>query len=313
MKCLVLAVVAAACSPGASGSSGSSGGAIAPVELDVYDQPNGKRVVAHLHAGEHYTEQKRGGPGHQWCKLAIAGVEGWVLCAPTDEPPGPRARTPDTPGGPDRPGAGNAPIPPPTPPAGTPTPRPTAMGDFAYYVLTLSWSPSFCETPAGANSPEQCASGRHYAFVVHGLWPQRERGYPEHCAAASTALPQSVVDAMLPIMPSAHLVHHEWETHGTCSGLAAADYFATIRDAFAAVHIPDRFVAPTDVQTVTGDDVAAAFLAANPALARADLAIQCKRELDEVRICLDKDLHPRACGSDVRDACKHPARVPPIR
>ncbi|NUR13135.1 MAG: ribonuclease T, partial [Bradyrhizobium sp.] len=57
--------------------------------------------------------------------------------------------------------------------------RQNAPGEFDFYVLSLSWSPSFCEEAAerGGRSQIQC-SGRPYAFVVHGLWPQDENGFP---------------------------------------------------------------------------------------------------------------------------------------
>ena len=52
-------------------------------------------------------------------------------------------------------------------------------GQFDYYVLALSWSPSYCAGEAGQNDQQQCAPGRRFAFVVHGLWPQYNKGWPE--------------------------------------------------------------------------------------------------------------------------------------
>ena len=61
--------------------------------------------------------------------------------------------------------------------------RQNAPGEFDFYVLSLSWSPSFCEAAAergntGRSQQAQCGE-RPFSFVVHGLWPQYERGYPE--------------------------------------------------------------------------------------------------------------------------------------
>jgi ribonuclease T2 len=58
-------------------------------------------------------------------------------------------------------------------------------GEFDYYVLVLSWSPSFCadsaeRNPEGAARNPQCGP-RPFSFVVHGLWPQYEKGYPQFC------------------------------------------------------------------------------------------------------------------------------------
>src|SRR5262249_40589503 len=60
--------------------------------------------------------------------------------------------------------------------------RQNAPGQFDYYVLSLSWSPSFCETATGNARRQQCGT-RPFSFVVHGLWPQYERGFPESCLA----------------------------------------------------------------------------------------------------------------------------------
>ena len=58
-------------------------------------------------------------------------------------------------------------------------------GDFDFYVLSLSWSPGFCEMPAGSNLHGQCDAGANLGFVVHGLWPQYEHGYPSDCGPAA--------------------------------------------------------------------------------------------------------------------------------
>ena len=62
--------------------------------------------------------------------------------------------------------------------------RQNAPGDFDFYVLSLSWSPSFCEAArergnTGRSQQVQCG-GRPFSFVVHGLWPQYERGFPDY-------------------------------------------------------------------------------------------------------------------------------------
>ena len=54
-------------------------------------------------------------------------------------------------------------------------------GVFDYYSLVLSWSPTFCDSNAGRRDRAQCGKNRHYAFVVHGLWPQHEKGWPQNC------------------------------------------------------------------------------------------------------------------------------------
>lgn len=181
-------------------------------------------------------------------------------------------------------------------PAGVP-------GRFDYYVLSLSWSPQYC-ADARQRDARQCATGRRYAFVLHGLWPQYERGFPRACASGGH-LSRAVVDDMLDVMPSPSLVRHEWDKHGTCSGLAADAYFDAARRAYAAVVIPDRFRAPGQEVYVDPRRIERDFASANPGLGPDGIAVLCSgRYLQEVRICLDRDLRPRDCGRDVRDRCR---------
>jgi ribonuclease T2 len=164
-----------------------------------------------------------------------------------------------------------------------------APGEFDFYLLNLSWSPEFCATHQG--SPE---CGRNLGFVVHGLWPQDANGdYPQHCSdAPGPADPQADTD----IMPTASLVEHEWQTHGTCSGLGADDYFSEIHKAFAAVKLPANIGAGSDAQGVTPDELLARFAAANPGYPAGSFALSCgNNRLTAVEICLAKDLRPEAC------------------
>lgn len=190
-------------------------------------------------------------------------------------------------------------------PAAPRAPSAVSAQAFDYYVLVLSWSPTHCSSDRGRGRDDdlQCRSGRPYGFVLHGLWPQHERGYPENCSSDE---PQTVDDAllarMLEISPSAQLVRHEWRKHGTCSGLGQADYFAAAAAAFRAIVIPSPYRAPAKPMTTTPDEVRAAFLRANPSLSRGAVSATCRRnDLAEVWLCFDKAFAPRACSKDVRD------------
>jgi ribonuclease T2 len=187
-------------------------------------------------------------------------------------------------------------------------------GEFDFYVLSLSWSPSFCAT-GGRRDNEQCDRGRPYAFVVHGLWPQFERGFPENCTEPAPWIDDKLIRSMLDLMPARKLVIHEWQAHGTCSGLEAERYFATVRDARAKVNIPERFVRLDNYVMVAPAEVEDAFIAANPGLAHDMIAVTCSRRyLSEVRICLGKDLAFRACPETDRRACRNPrVAMPPVR
>lgn len=174
---------------------------------------------------------------------------------------------------------------------------------FDYYLLSLSWSPEHCSSAAGRNDSQQCGPGRQFGFVVHGLWPQNESGYPEACGPAGT-LPKPLVDEMLTLMPSTRLIHHEWEKHGTCSGLPATEYFQKIRSAYQVVKIPAEYRQPGVPVYVAPRKLKQQFLDANPGMTEHSVAVLCSgRYLQEVRVCFSRDLKPRPCGRDVRDRC----------
>jgi len=124
--------------------------------------------------------------------------------------------------------------------------RQNTAGQFDFFVLSLSWSPSFCaasqeRSPEAAARQQQCGE-RPYSFVVHGLWPQYEKGFPEFCQVPAPRLDRNIVSSMLDLMPAPRLIFHEWDRHGTCSGLSARAYFDTIRKARAVVKIPDDYI-----------------------------------------------------------------------
>jgi ribonuclease T2 len=187
-------------------------------------------------------------------------------------------------------------------------------GEFDYYLLSLSWSPSYCETANPSSSKQQCRQ-RPYSFVVHGLWPQYDRGFPENCQIPAPQIDRSVVNRMLDLMPAPRLVSHEWESHGTCSGLAPDAYFDTVRKAREAVKIPPEYLDPKSPLNVTPSEVVDAFVKANEGLTPAGMAIDCNRaRLREVRICLSRDLRFRDCGNISRRSCRSASLVmPPVR
>ncbi|WP_072387576.1 ribonuclease T2 [Hyphomicrobium sp. CS1BSMeth3] len=175
-------------------------------------------------------------------------------------------------------------------------------GRFDYYALVLSWSPTFCASLPRDRYEPQChrRGGRPYAFVLHGLWPQHERGWPENCPTRQRPfVPQPLVDSMLDIMPSSRLVIHEYRKHGTCSGLTPEGYYGLARRLYNSVTIPQRFVLPNNDFTVSPDAVVRAFVEANPTLRPDMLAVACGgpgNRLREVRICFNRDGGPTRCG-----------------
>ena len=198
--------------------------------------------------------------------------------------------------------------------------RQNEPGQFDFYVLALSWSPSFCASASergrsGRNMQMQCGGGRSFAFVVHGLWPQYERGFPEYCQRPAPRVSRDVVSSMLDLMPAPGLIFNEWDKHGVCSGLSVRAYFETTRKARAGVKIPDMFLDLAEAKTVSPAEVEDAFIKVNPGLKADDIAVICDRNrLTEVRVCFSKDLGFRSCGDVDRRACRRDAiSVPPVR
>ncbi len=197
--------------------------------------------------------------------------------------------------------------------------RQNAPGEFDFYVLSLSWSPSFCEAASERGNSSrgiqpQCA-GRPFSFVVDGLWPQSDRGFPNYCQRPSPRLDRNVMASMLDLMPAPGLIYNEWDKHGTCSGMGARAYFETIRKARAAVKIPADYLELTSAKTVAPLEIEDAFIKANPGLSSSAIAVTCdSKRLSEVRICMSKDLQFRACDEIDRRACRRDRVVmPPVR
>jgi ribonuclease T2 len=180
-------------------------------------------------------------------------------------------------------------------------------GVFDYYLLTLSWSPEFCHSPAHADKPE-CSA--HYGFVVHGLWPQYAQGYPENCSnAPGLTNPSEMAD----IMPDAGLVAHEWATHGTCSGLDPESYFKLLRKAFQSVKVPERLAGPQHPFSITPQEIKREFAEVNPGVSADDMTVSCGNNyLTAVSICMGKDLKATAC-QNLRDCRANIVKVPPVR
>ena len=176
--------------------------------------------------------------------------------------------------------------------AGTP-------GKFDYYVVALSWSPSFCAGEGRRGKSPQCAGTRPYAFVLHGLWPQYETGWPDHCPTRQKPwVARQLINSMLDIMPARGLVIHQYKKHGTCSGLDPESYFQTARKAFETIKIPARYLRPQKPVLISPREIENDFLKTNHNLTPDMISIACGRNkrLRELRICFSKGLELRPCG-----------------
>ncbi len=195
-------------------------------------------------------------------------------------------------------------------------------GLFDYYVLSMSWSPSYCLKAAGrrgGRDARQCAPGRRLGFVLHGLWPQFRRGWPSECRGAKRFVPDAVIREVLDVMPAKGLVIHEWRKHGTCSGLSPRAYFGLAEELFRSIRIPAAWRAPASPMKRTPERIRSEFARANPGFPEDGFAPVCsgrgeKALFTELRVCFTPTGRPSRCGVNERNRCR--ARiviVPPVR
>jgi len=193
--------------------------------------------------------------------------------------------------------------------------REHVAGEFDYYVLALSWTPNWCAQEGDKRKDDRCRKGGGTGWGVHGLWPQYESRWPEFCRTAHRDPSRQQTAAMADFMGAPGLAWHQWKKHGRCSGLSAADYFATTERAFRAVALPPVFDQLERDIRLPARVVEQAFLERNPQLQADMLTVTCRRQhIQEVRICLTRDLQPRRCAPDtIRDCRLDDAQMTPQR
>ncbi|MEM8791958.1 MAG: ribonuclease T [Pseudomonadota bacterium] len=188
-------------------------------------------------------------------------------------------------------------------------------GDFTHYVLALSWNAAWCEAEGDARKAPQCDSRHDHGWLMHGLWPQRERDWPEYCRSTARDPSRAETGAMADIMGSGGLAWHQWKKHGRCAGLTARAYFRAARRAYEQVTRPEILRQIKEPLSIAPSVIEDAFLAANPTLDASQLSVKCRGGLlREVRICFTKDLEPRSCTPQVSRECGSPtATFVPMR
>lgn len=187
-------------------------------------------------------------------------------------------------------------------------------GDFDYYVMALSWSAAWCATTGEMRRDPQCDAGRGITFVLHGLWPQFEDGWPSYCRTVARDPSRGETAVVGDLFGGAGAAFYQWKKHGRCSGLSSRDYYALARRAFGSVRVPGVFAQINRRLDVPVDVVEGAFVEANPGMAADMVTVTCDAGLiDEVRICLTKDLVPRRCGDDAIRDCRGRAAILPVR
>ncbi|WP_238318655.1 ribonuclease T2 [Pseudooceanicola atlanticus] len=178
-------------------------------------------------------------------------------------------------------------------------------GDFDYFVLSLSWSPTWCALEGDARNSPQCTEDKDFGWVLHGLWPQYEEGYPAYCPSSKRPPSRSMTGEMADIMGAPGVAWHQWKKHGTCVGVEARDYYGLMRLAYGKINRPQVLRDLGRDVRLPASVVEEAFLEANPGLKRDQITITCRSgRIQEARICLDMELKPRRCGDDVIRDCR---------
>lgn len=177
-----------------------------------------------------------------------------------------------------------------------------ASGNFDLYLLNLSWSPEYCHSHPNATECTQ-----HDTFVLHGLWPENSNGtYPSACSSAAGPQDPSQYNDLY---PDPGLLQHEWQTHGTCSGLSPDAYFQTVRSAYKAIAIPPALSQLHVQASMSPGQIQNLFHTSNPAVPDTSLVVTCGNNyLTAVEVCLSKSLQPVSCP-----AALHPCRESSVR
>ncbi|TCS61443.1 ribonuclease T2 [Primorskyibacter sedentarius] len=188
-------------------------------------------------------------------------------------------------------------------------------GEFDYYVMSLSWSPTWCALEGDARNSPQCDASEDHGWVLHGLWPQFHRGWPSYCNTAARPPSRRQTEEMADIMGTSGLAWHQWKKHGSCSGLSPEDYYALSREAYGRITRPAVFRKLDKPVKLPASLVEEAFLKANPEFEPDMVTVTCKSaRIQEVRICLSRNLDPVPCGADTVRDCRMPdALFDPVR
>ena len=188
-------------------------------------------------------------------------------------------------------------------------------GDFDYYVLALSWSPTWCALEGDRRGSPQCDDDADFGWVLHGLWPQYENGWPSYCPTRERNPSRRDTAEQAGLYGSSGSAWHQWNKHGRCTGLSADDYYALSQEAYDRVARPEIFRKLDRAVKLPASVVEEAFLEDNDEIDADEITITCKAgRIQEARICLTRDLEPRACsGSVSRDCSLSDALFEPIR
>lgn len=177
-----------------------------------------------------------------------------------------------------------------------------------YYTLAVTLPPAFCaQHPERSNSAE-CRNAQ--PLGLHGLWPEAFNGRaPQDCGGDTPQFSAGLQRRLGPVMPDAGLRRHEWQTHGSCSGLSAEAYFNQALTAYGSIKWPSLL---TDTRgrdkVVERRLILDGIQQANPGLPARGIYLRCEGRgrpplLSEVRICLNANGGFTDCGRGFKPNC----------
>ncbi len=183
---------------------------------------------------------------------------------------------------------------------GPTTQEPRRLIPIAAYTLAVSWSPEFCHGRADQSAYAfQCGAGKHFGWVLHGLWPDGAgKDWPQYCHTVGL-LPEPVLRTNLCTTPSVQLLQHEWAKHGSCMAASPDTYFKQANAVYARLKFPDM-AALAARRDVTAGSFAAAFARVNPGMTPDMMRVTANKGgwLDELWFCPDKNLRFGRCRTD---------------
>lgn len=166
------------------------------------------------------------------------------------------------------------------------------------YTLALSWSPAFCRTRGDSRSHRVQCSGDNgrFGLVVHGLWPQGARTWPQWCGSPNRLTPAQLRQNMC-MMPSARLIARQWAKHGSCMVKRPETYLGVTKVLWESLRIPD-YDRISRERGLTAGRIRQAFADANGRMWQAShVGVKLNSEgwLEELRLCYNKRFRPTRC------------------
>jgi ribonuclease T2 len=178
---------------------------------------------------------------------------------------------------------------------------------FDYYTLAVSLTPAYCDQNPKWRDSLQCRD--RLPFTVHGLWPEKAQGRsPDSCAGGALMLSAAQEKNLRDVMPDANLRKHEWQRHGSCSGLEPGAYFDLLAREFMQLKWPVLLQPQGRDVRVERAVVLQEFHRLNPGFPERGVVLRCESRgrpplLSEIRVCLTPAGKPSECAANFKPNC----------